>query len=43
MVKKYYKDEELVYIALNKPVGITCTTEHKVNGNILILLAMRKE
>ncbi len=27
--------EELVYIAFNKPVGITCTTEHKVNGNII--------
>jgi len=23
-----------VYIALNKPVGITCTTEHEVGGNI---------
>lgn len=27
--------EELVYIALNKPVGITCTTEKKVKGNIV--------
>ncbi len=25
----------LVYIALNKPVGITCTTEHGVEGNIV--------
>lgn len=33
--KKISKDEELVYIALNKPVGITCTTEHKVKGNIV--------
>jgi 23S rRNA pseudouridine2604 synthase len=24
-----------VYIALNKPVGITCTTEHDVDGNIV--------
>ena len=24
-----------VYIALNKPVGITCTTEHEVRGNIV--------
>ncbi len=24
-----------LYIALNKPVGITCTTEHKVRGNIV--------
>ncbi len=27
--------EELVYLAFNKPVGITCTTEHKVRGNII--------
>ncbi len=27
--------EELVYLAFNKPVGITCTTEHKVKGNII--------
>jgi len=27
--------DDLVYIAFNKPVGITCTTEHKVNGNII--------
>lgn len=27
--------EELVYIALNKPPGITCTTERKVRGNIV--------
>jgi 23S rRNA pseudouridine2604 synthase len=27
--------EELVYIALNKPVGITSTTEHKIKGNIV--------
>ena len=33
--KKISKDEELVYIALNKPVGITSTTEHKVKGNIV--------
>ena len=24
-----------VYIALNKPVGITCTTERRVRGNIV--------
>lgn len=29
------QEEKLVYIALNKPVGITCTTEHKVKGNIV--------
>ncbi|WP_291637418.1 23S rRNA pseudouridine(2604) synthase RluF [Clostridium sp.] len=27
--------EELVYLAFNKPIGITCTTEHKVKGNIV--------
>lgn len=27
--------EELVYLALNKPVGITSTTEHKVKDNIV--------
>jgi 23S rRNA pseudouridine2604 synthase len=29
------KQEELIYIALNKPVGITCTTELHVKGNII--------
>lgn len=28
-------ENELVYIALNKPVGITCTTEIKIKGNIV--------
>ncbi|MBU3113132.1 23S rRNA pseudouridine(2604) synthase RluF [Clostridium lacusfryxellense] len=27
--------EDLVYLVFNKPIGITCTTEHKVNGNII--------
>ena len=27
--------KEFVYIALNKPVGITCTTERHVEGNII--------
>jgi len=27
--------EKLVYLAFNKPVGITCTTEHKIKGNII--------
>jgi 23S rRNA pseudouridine2604 synthase len=27
--------EKPVYIAFNKPVGITCTTEHKIEGNIV--------
>ena len=29
------KEEELVYIVLNKPVGITCTTDRSVKGNII--------
>ena len=28
-------ENELVYIVLNKPVGITCTTESKIKGNIV--------
>lgn len=32
------QNESLVYIALNKPVGITCTTEKKVLGNIVDLI-----
>src|SRR5690625_5067573 len=28
-------DPDYVYIALNKPVGITCTTERHVDGNIV--------
>lgn len=28
-------EEDLVYIVLNKPVGITCTTERHVRGNIV--------
>lgn len=36
------KDEELVYIVLNKPVGITCTTEHKVKGNIVDFVNHKK-
>ena len=27
--------EEFIYIAFNKPIGITCTTEKKVKGNIV--------
>ncbi|MDD7795424.1 23S rRNA pseudouridine(2604) synthase RluF [Clostridium sp. 'White wine YQ'] len=29
------KGRKLIYLALNKPVGITCTTEHKIKGNIV--------
>lgn len=34
--------EKLVYIALNKPVGITCTTEAKVKGNIVDFVGHEK-
>lgn len=27
--------EDLIYIAFNKPIGITCTTEHKIKDNII--------
>ncbi len=29
------KKDKRIYIALNKPVGITCTTESKIKGNIV--------
>ncbi|MBT3587444.1 MAG: 23S rRNA pseudouridine(2604) synthase RluF [Flavobacteriaceae bacterium] len=29
------KNDELVYIALNKPVGITCTTDKRIEGNVV--------
>ena len=29
------KSEQLVYIALNKPVGITCTTDRRIEGNVV--------
>ncbi len=29
------KEEELVYIVLNKPIGITCTTDTSIKGNIV--------
>lgn len=33
--KPVKKEEQLVYIALNKPVGITCTTERHIKGNVV--------
>ena len=33
--KKIGKQSKHVYIALNKPVGITCTTELHIKGNIV--------
>lgn len=29
------KNEELVYLALNKPVGITCTTDTRIKDNVV--------
>lgn len=40
--KPLYKEEELVYIALNKPVGITCTTDRKIPGNIVDFMKYHK-
>jgi 23S rRNA pseudouridine2604 synthase len=36
------KLERPVYIALNKPVGITCTTDRRVRGNIVDFVAHRE-
>lgn len=33
--KKIERQEQLVYIALNKPVGITSTTERHIEGNVV--------
>ena len=33
--KPVQKEEQLVYIALNKPVGITSTTEKHIKGNVV--------
>lgn len=40
--KSIRKVEDLVYIALNKPVGITCTTEKSVKGNIVDFVRHKK-
>ena len=34
-IKVIKNTNDLIYIALNKPVGITCTTEKSVKGNIV--------
>jgi 23S rRNA pseudouridine2604 synthase len=36
------RQQEHVYIALNKPVGITCTTERHIAGNIIDFIAHRE-
>lgn len=33
--KSISKEEEMIYIALNKPVGITCTTDRNIKRNIV--------
>lgn len=33
--KEVKKEEQFVYIALNKPVGITSTTERHIKGNVV--------
>ncbi len=33
--KTVRSNDNLVYIALNKPVGITCTTDQRVEGNVV--------
>lgn len=40
--KPIIKTQELVYIALNKPTGITCTTEAKIKGNIVDFIRHEK-
>jgi len=33
--KPIVNNDNLVYIALNKPVGITCTTDQRIEGNVI--------
>lgn len=33
--KRINKQEEFIYLVLNKPVGITCTTDPEIEGNII--------
>ncbi|MGL5150301.1 MAG: 23S rRNA pseudouridine(2604) synthase RluF [Clostridium sp.] len=40
--KNISNNEELVYIVLNKPVGITCTTERNIKGNIVDFIGHKK-
>ncbi|MGB7998178.1 MAG: 23S rRNA pseudouridine(2604) synthase RluF [Photobacterium halotolerans] len=40
--KPLRRKEQPVYIALNKPAGITCTTERHVEGNIVDFIGHRK-
>lgn len=40
--KPLRQKEQKIYMALNKPVGITCTTESKVKGNIVDFVGHEK-
>lgn len=40
--KPVKKEEQLVYIALNKPVGITSTTETHIKGNVVDFIGHEK-
>ncbi|WP_449442952.1 23S rRNA pseudouridine(2604) synthase RluF [Ureibacillus acetophenoni] len=40
--KPVKKEEQLVYIALNKPVGITSTTERHIKGNVVDFVGHEK-
>ena len=40
--KSISKEEEMIYIALNKPVGITCTTDRNIKGNIVDFVSHEK-
>ena len=40
--KPVKKEDELVYIALNKPVGITSTTEKHIKGNVVDFIGHSK-
>ena len=40
--KPLKREQDLVYIVLNKPVGITCTTEKKIKGNIVDFVKHKK-
>lgn len=40
--KKIVNERPRIYLALNKPVGITCTTERNVRGNIVDFIGHRE-
>ena len=40
--KLVVSNDNLVYIALNKPTGITCTTDRRVDGNVVDFIGHRE-